>query len=144
MSRENASGARGGTAPGRVSIRSRLDEPGEPGHAARLLRLDEVSIRSRLDEPGERAPERLKRSVRPVSIRSRLDEPGERAICCCPTPYFEFQSAPGSMSRENLAKTNVGANGTVFQSAPGSMSRENRAWVVGGVLFFCFNPLPAR
>ena len=36
-----------------------------------------------------------------VSIRSRLDEPGERASWEGAQHVHEFQSAPGSMSREN-------------------------------------------
>ena len=36
-----------------------------------------------------------------VSIRSRLDEPGERRSMWNGTSGARFQSAPGSMSREN-------------------------------------------
>ena len=39
-----------------------------------------VSIRSRLDEPGEQSLGRMVRSDGRVSIRSRLDEPGEPSM----------------------------------------------------------------
>ena len=38
-----------------------------------------------------------------------------------------FQSAPGSMSRENGMPRMANSCASVFQSAPGSMSRENAA-----------------
>ena len=81
---------------------------------------EDVSIRSRLDEPGERADRRPAGIGREVSIRSRLDEPGELVRRSGATAVFVFQSAPGSMSRENPTKPRTG--------------RSNRS----------FNPLPAR
>ena len=39
-----------------------------------------VSIRSRLDEPGERAIFEQNGGAGEVSIRSRLDEPGEQVV----------------------------------------------------------------
>ena len=55
-----------------------------------------------------------------VSIRSRLDEPGELDNLPCATKTPMFQSAPGSMSREN------------------GLSRGCK------MQYRCFNPLPAR
>ena len=62
-----------------------------------------------------------------VSIRSRLDEPGEREnqFSFCQLLAKLFQSAPGSMSRENDLVSRVRDLDRKFQSAPGSMSREN-------------------
>ena len=79
MSRENSVNLGHGIAL-RVSIRSRLDEPGEPRTGHEAARLAEVSIRSRLDEPGELCLDVSCRHAEGVSIRSRLDEPGEHAI----------------------------------------------------------------
>ena len=54
MSRENKAARPKPPAPANVSIRSRLDEPGEHrGLGWDRGRDEEVSIRSRLDEPGE-------------------------------------------------------------------------------------------
>ena len=55
-----------------------------------------------------------------VSIRSRLDEPGE------------------------LARDRFAQHHKQFQSAPGSMSRENHGTRPGGPGDRSFNPLPAR
>ena len=127
-----------------VSIRSRLDEPGEPLHRSGMpsswqfqsapgsmsrenvprRRRDhpfqQVSIRSRLDEPGELQMIVASIASEVVSIRSRLDEPGERNPSNESTDCHKFQSAPGSMSRENK------------QNPADSRQRKS------------FNPLPAR
>ena len=56
----------------------------------------------------------------------------------------EFQSAPGSMSRENFSIGMSFIGHTLFQSAPGSMSRENYDELLVLTRLACFNPLPAR
>ena len=124
------------SAPGSMS-RENEEHEMELGH-------DDVSIRSRLDEPGERdvvvvgnrpfvfqsAPGSMSREntvtytwgayVNQVSIRSRLDEPGEPD----PGRYILVVAA--------------------FQSAPGSMSRENASMRSAVTATASFNPLPAR
>ena len=55
-----------------------------------------------------------------------------------------FQSAPGSMSRENSHWRMPTMEACWFQSAPGSMSRENLELQVRLVFSTGFNPLPAR
>ena len=55
-----------------------------------------------------------------------------------------FQSAPGSMSRENLTVPPPATVSFRFQSAPGSMSRENEESHAVPAFSLRFNPLPAR
>ena len=133
-----------GTSSGTVSIRSRLDEPGERlDHGHIELHLV-VSIRSRLDEPGElfaaegsdrtglfqSAPGSMSREN--VSMEHKARE------------IKTFQSAPGSMSRENGQRLKATIGRKPFQSAPGSMSRENSSGRGPTPSTACFNPLPAR
>ena len=83
MSRENVVST-GLPLAGAVSIRSRLDEPGELGGPAQVRQAAVVSIRSRLDEPGEPvATNSYAQGLIEVSIRSRLDEPGEQPNAPC-------------------------------------------------------------
>ena len=42
-----------------------------------------------------------------VSIRSRLDEPGEPYLQYTEANTNKFQSAPGSMSRENSSRPSI-------------------------------------
>ena len=77
MSRENMLAARIAAAENPVSIRSRLDEPGE---RERVWALTPVAVFQ--SAPGSMSRENLKlrdsRADIGVSIRSRLDEPGEQ------------------------------------------------------------------
>ena len=125
MSRENGEGPRTGPPRLAVSIRSRLDEPGELLEREPDRPAEGVSIRSRLDEPGEPLFRAFCGGRGAVSIRSRLDEPGERHAPRTADPVELFQSAPGSMSRENSPSCSGRCSTAPFQSAPGSMSREN-------------------
>ena len=144
MSRENGAADAGVTAGGRVSIRSRLDEPGERRLRKYLYRFCNVSIRSRLDEPGERWAIVVDSACTSVSIRSRLDEPGEPEEESSVLIKLTFQSAPGSMSRENAATledpppvAQVSIRSRLDE--PGELNLPGSAWI--GT---CFNPLPAR